>query len=65
MLGFMGSSQDTEAGKAQEGPNFSSVPSRPRAGGVWRFILLLLLVAIACGAIWWIDRGVALNNSHP
>ena len=64
MLGLM-SSQNTEACAAQEKPDFSGVPSPPRAAGFWRFLLFVLLVALACGVIWWIDRGVALNNSHP
>jgi hypothetical protein len=50
---------------AQTGPDFSAVPSPPRARRPWRLMLWLLLLVLACCAIWWIDRGVALSNGHP
>ncbi|HVT79725.1 MAG TPA: hypothetical protein VHM90_03635 [Phycisphaerae bacterium] len=43
--------------------NADSNPSPPRAGRVWRLIVFVLLLALACAAIWWIDRGVMLSNS--
>ncbi|HUO11036.1 MAG TPA: hypothetical protein VM008_22240 [Phycisphaerae bacterium] len=46
-------------------PDFSAIPSRPRAGRAARILVYLLLLGIACGAIWWIDRGAMLTNTHP
>jgi hypothetical protein len=46
----------------QPGPDDSD-PSPPRAGRLWRILVYVLMLAIACGAIWWIDRGVAMTNS--
>ncbi|HEY4328735.1 MAG TPA: hypothetical protein VGN88_03295 [Phycisphaerae bacterium] len=44
-------------------PDFSAVPSPPRSGRLLRIIMYALLLAIACAAIWWIDRGAMLTNS--
>jgi hypothetical protein len=41
---------------------FSGVPSRPRAGRVVRLVVLLLMLALAVGAIWFIDRGAMKSN---
>jgi hypothetical protein len=46
-------------------PDFSGVPSRPRAGRLLRVLVYLLLLAFACAAIWFIDRGAMLTNTHP
>jgi hypothetical protein len=45
--------------------DFAAVPSRPRAGRAWRVIVYVLLLGVACAAIWWIDRGAMLTNTHP
>ncbi len=47
-----------------ERPDFSADPSRPRAGRFVRFLVCAGLLAVACAAIWWIDRGAMLSNSH-
>ncbi len=44
-------------------PAFSASPSRPRARRAARLVLYVLLLLLACGAIWWIDRGAMLTNS--
>jgi hypothetical protein len=46
-------------------PDFAAQPSAPRAGRLLRLMAYVLLLALACGAIWWIDRGAMLTNSHP
>ena len=43
-------------------PGFGKDVSRPRAGRWVRVIVYLLLLALACGAIWFIDRGATLTN---
>jgi hypothetical protein len=48
-----------------DSPGFSAIPSRSRAGRTARVLVYLLLLLFACGAIWWIDRGAMLSNSHP
>jgi len=45
--------------------DFSAQPSSPRANRVVRVIVYLLLLALACAAIYWIDRGALLTNTHP
>jgi hypothetical protein len=65
MLGFMVDQAESKAGMTEAEARSSSTPSRPRAAGIWRFVLFLVLLAVACGAIWWIDRGVNLSNTHP
>jgi hypothetical protein len=45
-------------------PDFSASPSRPRAGRAARILVYFLLLLLACAAIWWIDRGAMLTNSH-
>ena len=47
------------------GPDFSTPVSRPRARRVVRMVVYLLLLGLACGAIWFIDRGAMVNNSRP
>ena len=37
-------------------------PSRPRAPRCLRIVVYLLLLALACAAIWWIDRGAMFTN---
>jgi hypothetical protein len=44
-------------------PDFAARPSRPRAALVWRLAVLVVLLLLACAAIWWIDRGAMLTNS--
>jgi hypothetical protein len=44
-------------------PDFSAKPSRPRAGCWARLGVYLLLLGLACAAIWWIDRGAMLSNT--
>jgi hypothetical protein len=46
----------------EPGLDFSGEPSRPRAGRWVRVVVYLLLLGLACGAIWWIDRGAMLTN---
>jgi TRAP-type C4-dicarboxylate transport system permease small subunit len=46
----------------QEKPEFSAIPSRPRARRWVRVLVYLLMLGIACAAIWWIDRGAMLTN---
>jgi len=41
-------------------PNLADAPSPPRARRWLRFMLLMGLLALACAAVWCIDRG-ALN----
>jgi len=48
----------------RDSPDFSALPSRPRAGRTARILVYLLLLLLACAAIWWIDRGAMLTNSH-
>jgi hypothetical protein len=48
-----------------QSPDFAATPSRPRAGRMLRIVAYVLLLALACAAIWWIDRGAMLTNSHP
>jgi hypothetical protein len=45
-------------------PDFGAVPTRPRGGRWGRFVVYVLLLALACGAIWWIDRGAMLSNGN-
>jgi hypothetical protein len=45
-------------------PDFSGVPSYPRAPRWARILVYVVLLAIAFGAIWWIDRGAMLTNSR-
>jgi hypothetical protein len=47
----------------QTPPDFAARPSRPRAPLVWRLVVFAALLALACAAIWWIDRGAMLTNS--
>lgn len=49
----------------RQAPDFSALPSRPRAKRWARLLVYLLMLAIACAAIWWIDRGAMLTNVHP
>ncbi|HVX84823.1 MAG TPA: hypothetical protein VH253_08410 [Phycisphaerae bacterium] len=42
--------------------DFGRRGSRPRAGRAARVIVYLILLALACGSIWWIDRGAMLTN---
>jgi hypothetical protein len=49
---------------SQEKPEFSAIPSRPRAKRWARVAVYLLMLGIACAAIWWIDRGAMLTNVH-
>jgi hypothetical protein len=44
--------------------NYSDCPSAPRAPRLARFGMCLLLLGIAVAAIWWIDRGAMLTNTH-
>jgi hypothetical protein len=44
--------------------DFSGVPGRPRARRVARVVVLVLLLGLAVGAIWFIDRGATVNNLH-
>jgi TRAP-type C4-dicarboxylate transport system permease small subunit len=48
----------------REKPEFSAVPSRPRARRWARVLVYVLMLGIACAAIWWIDRGAMLTNLH-
>jgi len=45
-------------------PDFSALPSRPRSKRWVRVLVYLLMLGIACAAIWWIDRGAMLTNVH-
>jgi hypothetical protein len=42
--------------------NLLPTPSPPRARRWARLLVYLILLALACGAIWLIDRGVMLTN---
>jgi hypothetical protein len=48
----------------QEMPQFSAVPTRPLAKRWARVLVYVLMLGIACAAIWWIDRGAMLTNVH-
>jgi hypothetical protein len=41
---------------------FGAGASTPRARRAARLVMYMLLLALACGAIWWIDRGAMLTN---
>jgi hypothetical protein len=43
-------------------PDFGATPSPPRAGRGWRLVVYVLLLVLACGAIWFIDRGAMMTN---
>jgi len=45
-------------------PDFAAVPSAPRARRWVQIVAYLLLLALACAAIWWIYRGANLTNSR-
>lgn len=45
-------------------PDFAAVPSAPRTRRLVQILAYLLLLALACAAIWWIDRGANLTNSR-
>jgi hypothetical protein len=45
-----------------ERAGFAGAPSRPRAGRMARLLVLLLLLGLAVGAIWFIDRGAMMTN---
>jgi hypothetical protein len=46
-------------------PTSPGTPSRPRAGRALRILVYFLMLALACGAIWFIDRGAMMTNAHP
>jgi hypothetical protein len=46
-------------------PDYSADPSPPRAPFWARLLVLALLLGLAFAAIWWIDRGATLTNTHP
>jgi hypothetical protein len=48
-------------------PNLLPIPSPPRARRWARLLVYLILLTLACAAIWLIDRGAMLTNTprHP
>jgi hypothetical protein len=56
--------QGMKADQSREVMDFGAAPSRPRAGRLWRVLVYLLLLGLACAAIWWIDRGAMMTNTR-